>query len=146
MLTFIVDGPVMPLPMLSSLLRSLHTLLRETEFLLQGTSRIEWGTSDFIAGFSEDTEHQRLAIELAANVDCQDLVEGLFSMLEGLRSGRFADAGRWKAILSHVMVIARFVEQGTVSEMWLSQPGETPVYVTADTFQYASQLIRELGI
>ncbi|MCB1219080.1 MAG: hypothetical protein H7A35_06470 [Planctomycetales bacterium] len=145
-LTLIVNGAGMALPALSSLLRSLHSLLRETEFQLRGTSRIEWLAGEVISGFSEDDQQRRLAIELRATAECQELVDGLCSMLAGLRSGSFPEAGRWKSILSHVLVLARYVEQEVVSEMWLSQPGETPVYVTSDTFGHASQLIRELSV
>ena len=145
-LTLIVNGAGMALPALSSLLRSLHSLLRETEFQLRGTSRIEWLAGEVISGFSEDDQQRRLALELQATADCQELVDGLCSMLEGLRSGSFPEAGRWKSILSQVLVLARYVEQGVVSELWLSQPGETPVYVTKDTFEHASELIRELSL
>ena len=107
---------------------------------------VDWLAGEVISGFSEDDQQRRLAIELRATAECQELVDGLCSMLAGLRSGSFPEAGRWKSILSHVLVLARYVEQEVVSEMWLSQPGETPVYVTSDTFGHASQLIRELSV
>ncbi|MCB1217859.1 hypothetical protein KDL44_10725 [bacterium] len=145
LLNFRISGAVISLTGLSAVLRALHSLLRETEFGLRGTSRSDWQILAVQGGEAAGAP-VALELRLGSAAENAEVAAALLGLIKGLEHGEFPEAGRWKAILSQVLVLARSVENGEISTMSLSGPDGSAVCITAGTFEHAGRLLRDLPV
>jgi len=140
-LTFICQGPEVGAATLVTVLAGAQGLLDELDRSQNGVSTLKWCVDGMLFGFSEYDDIRRVAIELSgrrptATSGSTPAGAGIYPALaEGLHQLRTAPVlpdGFPLAALEHVIKLADTLN-GEISEMWFSQSGITPVFVTADT-------------
>jgi len=140
-ITMIIGGPRIGAALLARILNALVGLLAEVERLRSDGSVSEWGINSVLAGHSEYSDIQRLALELAAVEPSGQVIPDVFALLAGLRTSQEPPGATPPAALRHIASLASPLRAETISEMWFSQPGETPVFVTRDTLHRVEELL-----
>lgn len=140
-LTFIVDGPRVPVRTFTEILDALAGLLAEIAAAAGDANPLEWCVSNILPGFSETTEYQRIAVTLTAAKRGEAAISAMLEMLETLRSRSPQAAVIPVGALRCIGRLAETLRQGPVLEMWVCRRAEVAGFITLDTSQTVSGLL-----
>lgn len=139
-ITCICDEAALLLATFSELIHAALHALDTIGSTHHGANAPRWRVGDVLVGFSETTDHQRIAIELTAPVAGREVADCLLAGLQLLRTTPELPDGFSAAALDAVWQLARTLHHG-VSELWLSRAGETPAFVTGSTLENVATVL-----
>jgi hypothetical protein len=137
--TMICGQPAVTLATLNTLLGCLSDLLDAVGTSLYPENAPVWCVADVLAGFSETTERQRIAIELLAAPEARAVADRVLAGIQQLRTLPVMPDKFTRAALTALAGLAQVLDQ-RVDELWFSRPGETPAFVTAATREVIAEL------